>query len=244
MGEHSWLLWAPWLGVLAGTLVAGVAHSLPERGRLLSRPVCVGCGRSLGWLASSSTLRMLGLNRSCPACQAGPAGGDVWLELGTALAFSALALRWQPGLGLAVHLAYAALLLTILAIDLRHREVYLILGYGGVVAALALAPIGLSGGIGNAALGGAVGALVFGLLYLLGRLLYRGGEPLGTGDVTIAALLGAMAGFPGVLTALVLGIFAGGIGAVFVLLRSRDRQRLMPYGPALCLGGLVTMLAG
>ena len=52
---------------------------------------------------------------------------------------------------------------------------------------------------------------------LLGRLIYRGGEPLGAGDITIAALLGAMAGFPGVFTALLVGIFAGGIAAIAIL---------------------------
>ena len=134
--------------------------------------------------------------------------------------------------------------MAILAIDLRYREVHLILGYSGVVAAVVLAPLSLSGGIGGATLGWLVGAAVFGALYLLGRLVYRGAEPLGSGDVTIAALLGAMAGFPGVLTALVLGISAGGVGALLMLIRTRSRHAAMPYGPALCLGGLVTMVAG
>ena len=79
-------------------------------------------------------------------------------------------------------------------------------------------------------------------LYLLGRLIYRGGEPLGAGDITIAALLGAMAGFPGVFTALLVGIFAGGIGAIIILATGGSRKVIMPYGPALCIGGLWAML--
>jgi len=88
-----------------------------------------------------------------------------------------------------------------------------------------------------------VGGLAFGGLYMLGRVIYRGGEPLGTGDITIAALLGAMAGFPDILTALLVGIFAGGIGAIAILLVGGSRKVFMPYGPALCLGGLWVMLA-
>ena len=231
------------LGVLAGALVALVARSLPERGQLVAPPSCARCGLSLGWARISSTLRLLGVGRTCPACQAGPSAGDVWLELGTALVFAALAARWPAGPMLAVHLGFAALLLAILAIDLRHREVYLVLGYGGLVLALALSPLSMSGGIGSALLGGAVGTATFGLLYLLGRLLY-GGAPLGTGDVTIAALLGAMAGFPAVIGALVLGVLVGGVGALVVLLRAGSRRAVMPYGPALCLGGLLTILVG
>ena len=235
--------WVPLLGLLAGALVALVARSLPERGRLVARPSCWRCGLTLNWARISSTLRLIGPGRSCPACHNGPSGSDVWLELGTALVFAALVARWPTGPILAVHLGFAALLLAILAIDLRHREVYLVLGYGGVVLALALSPLSMSGGLGSALAGGAVGAVAFGLLYLLGRLLY-GGEPLGSGDVTIAALLGVMAGFPGVVSALLLGILAGGVGALAVLLRAGNRRAVMPYGPALCLGGLLTILAG
>lgn len=239
-----WPLLSALLGLLVGALVTLVAHSLPERGRLLARPTCFRCAAQLGWSTISSTLRLFGVRRACPACANGPAGGDVWLEVGTAVVFTALAFRWPPGLTLAVHLAFAALLLTILMIDLRHREVYLILAYGGVLIALMLAPLTMSGGFSSAALGGAVGAAAFGLLYLLGRILYRGGEPLGTGDVTIAALLGVMAGFPGVLTALMIGIFAGGLAAGAMLLRSGSGRTFMPYGPALCLGGLLTIVLG
>jgi leader peptidase (prepilin peptidase)/N-methyltransferase len=156
--------------------------------------------------------------------------------------FVALGLAWPPGLSLALHCGFAVLLMVIFVIDLRHREVYLILGVGGMVLALAAAPFSMSGGWFSALAGSLIGALSFGGLYGLGRVIYRGGEPLGTGDITIAALLGAMAGFPGVLTALLVGIFAGGIGAAAVLLSSRSRKVFMPYGPALCVGGLWTML--
>ena len=94
----------------------------------------------------------------------------------------------------------------------------------------------------SAAVGGMIGALGFGGLYFIGRALYRGGEPLGTGDITIAALLGAMAGFPGVFTALLVGIMAGGVCAVAIIAMGGNRKVFMPYGPALCLGGLWAML--
>ena len=65
---------------------------------------------------------------------------------------------------------------------------------------------------------------------------------IAAGPLAGTALLGSMAGFPGVLTALLVGIMAGGACAVFVLARGGRRKVFMPYGPALCLGGLWAML--
>jgi prepilin signal peptidase PulO-like enzyme (type II secretory pathway) len=230
------------LGLLAGALVTLVARSLPERGRLIGRPVCAAQGCGLSWIASSQVARALGLARACDTCGAGPVRSDILLELATAGIFAGLSLAWPLSVELAVHCAFAILLMVILAIDLRHREVYLVLGYGGIVLALLAAPLSMSGGLFSAAVGGLIGALGFGGLYLIGRALYRGGEPLGTGDITIATLLGAMAGFPGVFTALMVGIMAGGIGAVTIIAIGGHRKVFMPYGPALCLGGLWAML--
>lgn len=229
-------------GFAAGALVTLVSRGLPERGRLVGRPLCAAQGCGLDWAALSQTLRALGVARACPTCGAGPARGDVALELATVAVFAALAWRWPAGLSLVVHWAFATLLMVILAIDLRHRQVYLVLGYGGAALGLLVAPLSMSGGLFSAAVGGLIGALAFGGLYLLGRALYRGEEPLGTGDITIATLLGVMAGFPGVLTALLVGILAGGVAATALLVRGRGRKAFMPYGPALCFGGLWVML--
>jgi leader peptidase (prepilin peptidase)/N-methyltransferase len=229
-------------GLGAGALVTLVARALPERGRLIGRPICAATGCGLPWLAASQAVRALGIARACPACGAGPARSDVLLELGTVAVFLGLTFATSSGRMLAVHAAFATLLMVILAIDLRHREVYLILGIGGIALAVLAAPASMSGTWFSAVVGSAVGGLAFGGLYLLGRLLYRGGEPLGAGDITIAALLGAMAGFPGVFTALLVGIFAGGVGAIVILVTGGSRKVIMPYGPALCLGGLWAML--
>jgi prepilin signal peptidase PulO-like enzyme (type II secretory pathway) len=86
----------------------------------------------------------------------------------------------------------------------------------------------------------ATGGLIFLVVYLLGRLVYRGGEPLARGDITIAAMVGAMAASCA-LRAFVLGVVFSGAFALSVLVMRRSRHAYMPYGPGLCLGGLVTL---
>jgi len=56
-------------------------------------------------------------------------------------------------------------------------------------------------------------------------------------------MIGAMAGWPGVLFALAAGVAAGGIGAAVVLVRRRDEQaRVVPFGPFLCAAALAVFL--
>ena len=43
-------------------------------------------------------------------------------------------------------------------------------------------------------------------------------------------------------TALVYGVSASGLLAVGVLIIGRSRKVYMPYGPGLCIGGLITLL--
>jgi len=146
-------------GLGAGALVTLVARALPERGRPIGRPVCAAKGCDLPWAAASQTLRAVGFARACQTCGAGPVRSDVLLEIATALLFGALSLVWPPSSTLLVHAGFVTLLMMILAIDLRHREVYLILGFGGIVLALLAAPLSMSGGIFSAAVGSIVGGL-------------------------------------------------------------------------------------
>jgi len=56
---------------------------------------------------------------------------------------------------------------------------------------------------------------------------------LGFGDVKLAGMLGAWVGFYGFLVALFVAVFAGAILGIFL------RQRKLPFGPYLALGGVV-----
>jgi leader peptidase (prepilin peptidase)/N-methyltransferase len=87
--------------------------------------------------------------------------------------------------------------------------------------------------------GGVCGALLIFLVVVLSK----GG--MGLGDVVLAGLLGLMVGFPMVFIAIFLGILAGGIIAAALLIsRRKKRREMMPFGPFLCLGGIVTLLWG
>ncbi len=87
----------------------------------------------------------------------------------------------------------------------------------------------------------AVGALVGGGLFLVIAIVGRGA--MGMGDVKLAFALGAVLGYPAVLSALLTGIIAGGLAALILIVTRRiGRKDYMAYGPYLALGALLILL--
>ncbi len=86
-----------------------------------------------------------------------------------------------------------------------------------------------------------LGTLVAGGLFIVIALAGRGA--MGTGDVKLAAAIGAVLGYPVALTALLIGIIAGGVAAFLLLVTRRiGRKDYMAYGPYLVLGALVMLI--
>jgi prepilin signal peptidase PulO-like enzyme (type II secretory pathway) len=93
------------------------------------------------------------------------------------------------------------------------------------------------GSVPEAVLAGAAGFAVF----LLLAVLTRGG--FGMGDVKLTALLGLLLG-SALVPALVVGIVAGGLAsAVVALTRPGGRKLAIAYGPYLCFGAALAILA-
>lgn len=161
---------------------------------------------------------------------------SAFTEVGAALVFAGLALRYGSSAKLILAMSFATLLGTIAYIDLDYRLVLNRLSMPGIVLALALSFWWPGIGIGSAALGAGIGLLLFGVLQIVGR------GALGTGDTKLAVLIGAMRGCPGVINALVLGIVLGGLAAAFFLfVLRRGRRESMAYAPYLSAGAVLSL---
>jgi len=176
-----------------------------------------------------------------PSTQRGPLIRDVLVQASCAAvwAFLPLALdgpwwRWAAAGLIAVPLLQVAVT------DLRHRYVYLAIAGAGIVVGVALGWLVHGGEWWYGVLGALGGFVSFLLLYLVSRLLYRGREPLARGDITIATMVGASAGAC-TLNALFIGIVASGVFAIALFIGRRSLKSFMPYGPGLCLGGLISL---
>ncbi|MEZ4594253.1 MAG: A24 family peptidase [Chloroflexota bacterium] len=147
---------------------------------------------------------------------------------------------WQR-LGFSSNFAFLATLITffllIAAIDLKHQLIPNSLILPAVAAMLLYQFIPLTQGSWWALAGCAAAFLLFAVV----RAMTPGG--LGGGDVKLAAFLGATFGLPYLFWALLAGGLVGGGTAVFLLIGpGKNRKQQMPYGPFLCLGGIVALL--
>ncbi|MDQ6669906.1 MAG: A24 family peptidase [Chloroflexota bacterium] len=203
-------------------------------------------GWCLGWASATLTDWLQKADDEHKAALGTPAhrrlAPDPIVQGVSAIVWAALAMfltgdwpRWAEAGLLAVPLIQVAVT------DFRTRYVYTVIAWIGVVLGLAFGWQVHAGEWWTSLAGAAGGFLAFGVLYLLGRLIYRGRvEGMARGDITIAAMVGAgtAACTP---QALFIGVLVGGVLAAGVLVVSRSRHGFMPYGPGLCLGGLATL---
>jgi len=241
------------LGLAVGSFLNVCTDRLPT-GKSIIRPPshCDSCNRKLQARDLVPLFSYLWLRGRCRNCGARIPLRLPLVELATALIFALL--TWQYGLNLqlAIVLIYACIFLVIFVIDLEQQLVLDIVVYPAIVLALTFSSFWNgysewpSPGILNALLGGAVGFVFMGLVYLIALWRYRSiGGGMGLGDVTLAGLIGMVTGFPLVLVALLMGILIGGLVAVsLLLLRLRRGKEAIPFGPFLAAATMVTLVWG
>ncbi|WP_410593622.1 prepilin peptidase [Amycolatopsis sp. lyj-23] len=162
----------------------------------------------------------------------------------TALAFGALAWRFGHLFDLLPYSVLAAIGVALGVIDILEQRLPSVLVYSGVaLVGVLFATSAILHSRGPDFLRALVGMAVIAVFYLALALISRGG--LGAGDVKLGGLLGLALGWLGwsaLVTATILGWFVAAL--VWLLLRAARRRRrgsLVPMGPYLLLGALLTI---
>jgi len=126
-----------------------------------------------------------------------------------------------------------------------------LISYGGsslLVNGIALGLLLNVGGtfvpLADAVLGAALGYLSLWLVFQVFRLL-TGKEGMGYGDFKLFALFGAWLGWQMLPLILLLSSLVGAVvGLGMILLRGRDRQQPIPFGPYLAVAGAIALFWG
>jgi prepilin signal peptidase PulO-like enzyme (type II secretory pathway) len=236
------ILIAVFLGLLAGFLVNYLADVLPTQ-RTLGHPVCAQCGDQLAW---PDYLR-LSACRKCGAARS----WRTYICLAISFGLS-LALWFYPPARLGYWLGLALLTYfgIVVVIDFEQRLILHSVSLAGALLGLLIGSLRTN--LVTSLLGGLVGLGVMLIFYWFGVLFARyrarkmghddGEEALGFGDVTISGVLGLMLGWPLILYGLMIGILAGGLislGLVLYLVAARRYESMTvftAYGPYLVLG--------
>ncbi|MBW7881981.1 MAG: prepilin peptidase [Caldilineaceae bacterium] len=172
----------------------------------------------------------------CPHCGEVLSRRRPIVEIVTGALFGLMAAHWGAAAVLPLGWLYGLFFITVTVIDLEQRRVLnaMLVPAAVFVAAISLLPFHPNPA--SMILGGAMGFGLFLLLAIIGR------GALGMGDVKLAGIIGMMTGYPGVLTALMVGASLGAAVALLLLATRRaTRKSTIAYAPYLAMGGLVAI---
>lgn len=218
----------------------------PQPRLSLSYPpsTCPSCGTGIQPWQNVPVISWLLLRGRCAGCKTPISVQYPLVEAVTGLL--SLACAWHFGWGqpLAAALVLTWALVALTVIDLRTMllpdNITLPLLWLGLL--LALAPVFTD--LRGAVLGAAAGYLSLWSVYHLFRLL-TGKEGMGYGDFKLLAALGAWLGWtalPGII--LLSSVVGAVVGIGLIVLRGRDKQLPIPFGPYLAAAGWLWLLWG
>ena len=236
------------LGLVAGAVAVHLAEAVLAK-RRLSTPHCHFCATRLPPVQWSATLALLTGQGRCRDCgkffRIPRLLGELFLALTWGLVVAKAGLNPRAALVMASLIPQAMILVTDLEVKLVPSRIVLPSLSVMLIVGVAVGPAlpNLTGWRWWQTLAGAaVGFVVFRVLVWIGAALFGEGA-LGEGDITLAAYVGAVVGFPMIFEALVLAFALGGVGAFLVLLTRRGKLRTaIPYGPYIILGCALTQL--
>ena len=253
------------VGFAIGSFLNVVIHRVPrEESIVFPNSRCPQCNATIKPYDNVPVLSYLVLRGRCRNCRAPISARYPAVEALTGLLFAVTFVHDGLTLALPFDLVFVAALVALVFIDAEHMLLPDVITLPGLVLALvfrALVPnlhglgfmtgglmegwplwaVSLFGALFGAAVGG-------GSLWLVGWLWERarGVEAMGLGDVKMMFMVGALLGWPRTLLTIFIGVLAGSVAGVGVMLwrRERDMQMQLPFGIFLGLGALTSLLAG
>ncbi len=231
-------------GFVVGSFLNVCIYRLPRRESIVwPASHCTSCGRTLAWYENVPVLSWLVLRGRCRTCGAPISPLYPIVETATALVCAGGLVVYGLTPLLAVRLVFAAALIVLFVIDLRHRILPNAITLPGIalgVGASWFLPPGWTSSLIGAAAGGLIPLAIAETYHRV-----RGHEGLGMGDVKMLAMIGAFLGWPLMLLTLVLASFAGSIVGIALLASGKGTmQAALPFGTFLAIGALVAAVAG
>ncbi|MEV4053219.1 prepilin peptidase [Amycolatopsis sp. NPDC049688] len=234
------------LGLLAGSFLNVVIHRVPRGESVVSPPSrCPDCGRGIRARHNVPVFGWLVLRGRCAGCGARISVRYPLVELGTAVLFALLALRFgPPDLPAFLYFGAIGIALALIDLDCRRLPDAIVLPSYPVLTVLLTAPAWYRGDWWSLARAG-IGAAALFAFYLLLALAHPAG--MGFGDVKLAGLLGGVLGYVS-WAALLVGAFGGfllgAVAGVVVLATGKGgRKTALPFGPFMIAAALVAVFA-
>jgi leader peptidase (prepilin peptidase)/N-methyltransferase len=231
------------LGLFFGSFFNVCIWRIPRRKSIVFPPShCPRCRSPIRFYDNIPLLSYLLLRAKCRKCGQPISARYPLVEGLTGVLFLLLALKFGASWQFLRGLVFTGLLVIISFIDLDFKLIPDAVSLPGVAVGL-LSSL-LVREFMPALIGAALGAAIIFLAGWLWKLATRKAG-MGSGDIVLAAMMGAFLGWRQVLLAIflgvVLGVIIGGGGA---LLKKRNLDRPIPFGPFLALGSVIALFLG
>jgi leader peptidase (prepilin peptidase)/N-methyltransferase len=166
------------------------------------------------------------------------------VELLTGLIYLIIYLIYGLSIQSLIYIILSSALIIIAFIDLNEQVIPEVISLPGIVIGLILSSFVPYILFINSALGIVIGGGIILVIRLAGSLIFKK-ESMGIGDIELAAMIGAFLGWRYIIISLFLGFFLGAVAGIFLILsKIKSREDMIPFGPFIVLGSLITLLWG
>jgi leader peptidase (prepilin peptidase) / N-methyltransferase len=253
-------------GLIVGSFLNVCIVRLPRDQSIVSPPSqCPRCKTPIKWYDNVPLVSFIALRGKCRNCGLPISRRYPLVELLNGLlflwAYAAFGFTGEAGMAMAL----CSALLVITFIDLDHQIIPDVITLPGMVIGLLAAPLFMSAleppmafGLGrflptagtyltgflNSLVGLLLGAAP---LFIIGWLWekLRKVEAMGGGDVKFMAMVGSFLGWKGAFLTIMLGALTGSIaGVTLIALKKHQADKVIPFGPYLAFGTLLTLFFG
>jgi leader peptidase (prepilin peptidase)/N-methyltransferase len=208
------------------------------------RSACPKCQHNITALENIPVISYLFLRGKCSGCQTPISMRYPIVEAVTGLLIGAVAVKFGYGSTTLFAWVFVFALIALTCIDfdtqLLPDDITLPLLWLGLFFNLNNGFVSLS----SAVIGAMAGYLILWSIYWLFKLV-TGKEGMGYGDFKLLAAIGAWFGWQ-LLPAVILlsSVIGAVIGIAMIVLKNKDRQTAIPFGPFLALGGMAALFYG
>jgi len=205
---------------------------------------CRACGHKITALENIPVISYIFLRGRCANCKDKVSLRYPTVELLTAILSIVVCLHFGVTWQCAAALLLTWSLVALSFIDFDHQILPDVITLPFLWLGLLVNLFGLFTDIQSAVIGAAAGYLSLWLVYHTFKLL-TGKEGMGFGDFKLLGLFGAWFGWQLLPLIILLSAFSGAvIGIALIVLRGRDRNIPIPFGPYLAIAGWIAMLWG
>ena len=233
------------LGLIVGSFCNVCIYRIPKNESIIyPTSHCPKCRSKIKPVDNIPLLSFILLKGRCRNCKSKISIQYPMVEFLSGLIYLIIYLIYGLSVQTLIYIILSSALIIIAFIDLNEQIVPDVISLPGIVTGFIISFFVPYISFINSALGVVVGGGIILIIALVGSMIFKK-EAMGGGDIKLAAMIGAFLGWRYTIISLFLGFFLGALAGIFLILsKIKSKEDMVPFGPFIALGSLITLLWG